>query len=204
MKKENNKKSNVNIRALCVTGIMSALGALLMLVEFPLPMLIPAFIKMDFSELPALITTYSFGPAYGVGVCFLKNVLHLISGSTMGIGELSNFVLGSVLVLIAGLFYKKKKTKKSAVLGAAVGSLVTAVVCVFTNYFIVYPLYCKVLGLTMEAIIGMYQELLPSVGSLFTALLIFNLPFTFAKGMIDTLLCALIYKPVSPLLHGRK
>ena len=62
----------------------------------------------------------------------------------------------------------------------------------------------EVLGLTMEAIIGMYQELLPSVGSLFTALLIFNLPFTFAKGMIDTLLCALIYKPVSPLLHGRK
>ncbi len=204
MKKENNKKSNVNIRALCVTGIMSALGALLMLVEFPLPMLIPAFIKMDFSELPALITTYAFGPAYGVGVCFLKNVLHLISGSTMGIGELSNFVLGSVFVLIAGLFYKKKKTKKSAVLGAAVGSLVTAIVCVFTNYFIVYPLYCKVLGLTMEAIIGMYRELLPSVGSLFTALLIFNLPFTFAKGMIDTLLCALIYKPVSPLLHGRK
>ena len=90
MKKENNKKSNVNIRALCVTGIMSALGALLMLVEFPLPMLIPAFIKMDFSELPALITTYAFGPVYGVGVCFLKNVLHLISGSTMGIGELSN------------------------------------------------------------------------------------------------------------------
>lgn len=204
MKKENNKKSNVNIRALCVTGIMSALGALLMLVEFPLPMLIPAFIKMDFSELPALITTYAFGPAYGVAVCFLKNVLHLISGSTMGIGELSNFVLGSVLVLIAGLFYKKNKTKKSAVLGASVGSLVMAAVCVFTNYFIVYPLYCKVLGLTMEAIIGMYQELLPSVGSLFTALLIFNLPFTFAKGMIDTLLCALIYKPVSPLLHGRK
>lgn len=204
MKKENNKKSNVNIRALCVTGIMSALGALLMLVEFPLPMLIPAFIKMDFSELPALITTYAFGPAYGVAVCFLKNVLHLISGSTMGIGELSNFVLGFVLVLIAGLFYKKNKTKKSAVLGASVGSLVMAGVCVFTNYFIVYPLYCKVLGLTMEAIIGMYQELLPSVGSLFTALLIFNLPFTFAKGMIDTLLCALIYKPVSPLLHGRK
>lgn len=204
MKKENNKKSNVNIRALCVTGIMSALGALLMLVEFPLPMLIPAFIKMDFSELPALITTYAFGPAYGVAVCFLKNVLHLISGSTMGIGELSNFVLGSVLVLIAGLFYKKNKTKKSAVLGASVGSLVMACVCVFTNYFIVYPLYCKVLGLTMDAIIGMYQELLPSVGSLFTALLIFNLPFTFAKGMIDTLLCALIYKPVSPLLHGRK
>ena len=187
-----------------MTGIMSALGALLMLVEFPLPMLIPAFIKMDFSELPALITTYAFGPAYGVAVCFLKNVLHLISGSTMGIGELSNFVLGSVLVLIAGLFYKKKKTKKSAVSGAAIGSLVMAVVCVFTNYFVVYPLYCKVLGLTMEAIIGMYQELLPSVGSLFTALLIFNLPFTFAKGMIDTLLCALIYKSVSPLLHGRK
>ncbi len=204
MKKENNKKSNVNIRALCVTGIMSALGALLMLVEFPLPMLIPAFIKMDFSELPALITTYAFGPVYGVGVCFLKNVLHLISGSTMGIGELSNFVLGSVLVIIAGLFYKKNKTKKSAVLGAFIGSLVMAAVSVFTNYFIVYPLYCKVLGLTMEAIIGMYKEILPSVGDLFTALLIFNLPFTFAKGMIDTLLCALIYKPVSPLLHGRK
>ena len=201
-KKKTRKKAN--LRAVCVTAIMGALGAVLMLLEFPLPMLIPPFIKLDFSELPALITTFAFGPGYGVGVCLIKNVLHLISGSTMGIGELSNFILGSIFVLIAGLFYKRRKTKKSAVLGAALGSFVMAAVCVFTNYFVVYPLYCKVLGLTMEAIIGMYKEILPSVGSLFSALVIFNLPFTFAKGMIDTLLCSFIYKPMSPLLHGKK
>ena len=202
MKNKKKKTNKQNLRAICVTAIMGALGAVLMLLEFPLPMLIPPFIKLDFSELPALITTFAFGPGYGVGVCLLKNLLHLISGSTMGIGELSNFILGTIFVLIAGLFYKKKRTKTSAIVGAAVGALVMAVVSVFTNYFVVYPLYCKVLGLTMEAIIGMYKEILPSVGDLFTALLIFNLPFTFAKGMIDTLICALIYKPISPLLKG--
>ena len=68
----------MNTRAIAVTGILGAVGFVLMLLEFPLAFLIPSFIKFDFSELPALIAAFSFGPFYGVLVCLIKNLLHLL------------------------------------------------------------------------------------------------------------------------------
>jgi riboflavin transporter FmnP len=56
----------------------------------------------------------------------------------------------------------------------------------------------------MEAIIGAYEAILPGVDNLFEALLIFNVPFTFVKGLISVLITVLVYKPLSPLLHGYK
>ena len=195
------KQNQVNIRKLCVIAIMSALGAVLMFVEFPLPMLIPPFIKMDFSEVPALITTFAFGPVSGVTVCLLKNLLHLPFGSSMGIGELANFIFGAVFTGVAGLIYKHKHNRKWAAVSCVVGALAMSVVCVFVNYWLIYPLYTKVLGLSTEAIVGMYSEI-HQVNSLMAALAIFNLPFTFAKGLIDSVICFLIYKPLSPILKG--
>ena len=197
------KNKKLNVRAMCVIAIMSALGAVLMFVEFPLPMLIPPFIKLDFSEVPALITTFALGPGPGVAVCLLKNLLHLPFGSSMGIGELANFIFGAVFTFVAGLIYRKKHNRKWAAISCVIGSLAMAVVCVFVNYFLIYPLYSRVLGLTTETIVGMYSEIC-SVNSLMAALTIFNLPFTFAKGMIDSLICFLIYKPLSPILKGNR
>ena len=79
-----------------------------------------------------------------------------------------------------------------------------AVLSVPFNYFLVYPAYEVFYGMPMEAIIGAYQVILPSVDNLLECLLIFNLPFTFCKGLIDAIICFLIYKPLSPLLHGQK
>ena len=85
-----------------------------------------------------------------------------------------------------------------------VGCAVMAVLSVPFNYFLVYPAYEVFYGMPMEAIIGAYQVILPSVDNLLECLLIFNLPFTFCKGLIDAIICFLIYKPLSPLLHGQK
>ena len=71
-----------------VVGIMSAIGFVLMMLEFPLPFLIPGFIKFDFSELPALITAFAYGPLSGVLVCLVKNLLHLFFTTSAGVGEL--------------------------------------------------------------------------------------------------------------------
>ena len=79
-----------------------------------------------------------------------------------------------------------------------------AVVSVPYNYFIVYPAYVVLYHLPLEAIIGMYQAILPSADSLMKCLVIFNLPFTLVKGLLDAVLCMVIYKPLSPILHGRK
>ena len=103
-------KKPVNIRYITVTAMLSAVAFILMFLDFSVPFM-PGFIKMDISELPALIGAFSMGPACGVIVCLVKNLLHLLVTTTGGVGELSNFSLGAVFVLTAGLIYKKKKSR---------------------------------------------------------------------------------------------
>lgn len=188
----------INIRALAVGAIMSALGFALMMIEISVP-LMPAFIKFDFSELPALITSFAFGPISGIIVCLIKNLLHLFFTGTMGVGELANFLMGAFFVGTAGVIYNSKKNRTGALLGSLIGSAAMGISCVFINYYIVYPIY-SVLLMPADVILSFYQDILPSIDGLFEALLIFNLPFTFLKGIIDSVLCFVIYKKLSPIL----
>lgn len=186
-------------RKITVTGMLSAIAFILMYLDFSVPFM-PSFIKMDLSELPALIGSFALGPVSGVIICLIKNLLHLMKTTTGGVGELSNFILGATFVFVAGLFYQKMKTKKGALLGSVVGALAMAVISIITNYFIVYPIYTNFMP--MEAIIGAYQAILPAVDSLLKCLIIFNMPFTFIKGMLSVLITFLIYKRLSPILKG--
>ncbi len=191
-----------SVRAVAVCAMLSAVAFVLMLMDFPLPFLIPDFVKMDVSELPSLLASFALGPIYGVVVCLVKNLLHLLMTTTAGIGELCNFLMGVCFTIPAGLIYRKFRTHKGAVISALVGSLVMAVLSVPINYFISYPFYTSFMPL--DAIIGMYQEIRPSANGLLECLITFNAPFTLLKGLLTSLICFLIYKPLSPILHGRK
>lgn len=197
-------KTKNHIRELTVTAMLSAVGFVLMMIDFSLPMFIPFFVKMDISELPALLASFSLGPVYGVAVCLVKNILAAIfHGSTGGIGEVCNFLLGAAFTATAGLIYKHRKSRKSAAIGALVGAVIMALVSVPVNYFITYPVYAQMFG-GMDLILGAYQELNPNADSLLFCLVMFNMPFTFVKGVLDTVICFLIYKPLSPILHGHR
>ena len=191
---------------LTVAAMLSAVAFILMFIEFPVPMLIPAFIKMDFSDLPALLGAFALGPVYGVIISFMKNLLHIVikGTSTACVGELSNFILGAIFSAVAGYLYKHHKSRKTAIIGAVAGAVAMGVLSVPSNYFVVYPAYVQVYHMPLEAILGMYQAILPSADSLIKCLILFNLPFTLVKGLLDAVLCMLIYKPVSPILHGRR
>lgn len=196
------QRNNVKtVRKLTVTAIMSALSFGLMMIDFSVPIM-PAFIKFDISELPALITAFAYGPGYGVLVCLLKNALHLPVSSTQFVGELSNFLMGAVFVFVAGLFYKIKRTRNFALIGSLVGNLAMAVACFAVNYFITYPIYMKIL-IPEEAILGMYKAILPSMDSIWKSILVFNVPFTFVKGLASVGITFLIYRKISPLLKGK-
>lgn len=196
----------INVRDLTVAAMLSAVAFILMFIEFPLPMLIPSFVKMDFSDLPALLGAFSLGPVYGIVISFMKNLLHMVikGTSTAGVGELCNFMLGAAFSFVAGFVYRKKKTRSGAILGAVLGAVAMGLFSVPSNYFITYPAYIRFYHMPLEAILGMYQAILPSADSLIKCLLIFNMPFTLVKGLLDAVLCMLIYKPLSPILHGRK
>ena len=197
------QNSTSKVRVLTGTAMLGAVAAVLMYLEFPIPIM-PAFVKLDVSALPALIASFAYGPVSGILVCLIKNLIKLPSTSTAAVGELFNFVMGALFVGVAGLIYKRNKTRKGAIVGALLGALVMAVVSVPYNYFIVYPAYVVMYHLPLDAIIGMYQAINPNVNGLLACLLVFNLPFTFVKGALDAVLCFLVYKPLSPILHGRK
>ncbi len=164
----------------------------------------PSFIKLDLSELPALMAGFALGPVWGVVVCFIKNVLHLTISQTGGIGELSNFILGASFVLPAALIYKHKKTKTNAIIGAIVGALIMGIISFPSNLFVVYPFYYNFMP--KEVIIEAYQALVPfaKISSIEQCLLFFNVPFTFVKGMLSAIITILIYQPLRPLLKGNK
>lgn len=193
-------RSSRRVRALTVTAMLSAISFVLMFLDFAVPFM-PTFVKMDISELPALLAAFAFGPVYGVMVCLVKNLIHLLITTTSGAGELCNFLLGACFVLPAGFIYQRAKSRKGAIAGALVGAVVMGVLSVPLNYYISYPVYAKFMPI--DAILEMYRAIRPSANGLLECLITFNAPFTLVKGLLDALLCFLIYKPLSPILHGK-
>ena len=191
----------VNIRYMAVTAMLSAVAFILMFFEFSVPFM-PAFVKLDLSELPALIGAFSMGPLCGVLVCLVKNLLHVLITTTGGVGELSNFVLGAAFVLPAGFIYKRKKSRKTAIIGSLTGTVLMALISVVSNYFVMYPFYTAFLP--MDEIIAMYQAIFPGVNGLLECLIVFNMPFTFIKAMISVVITFLVYNHLVPILTMNK
>ncbi|MFN2927014.1 ECF transporter S component [Lachnospiraceae bacterium YH-ros2228] len=198
---ENDSKSTGIVRFLAVTGILSAAAFVLQYIEIAVPFM-PSFIKFDFSDLPALLGSFALGPVSGIVIELIKNLLHSAVSQSFGIGEISNFILGAVFVAVAGLIYKRKKTRTGALIGAFAGAAAMALISLPANIFLVYPVYYNFMP--KEVVLKMYQAIIPSVHSMNQALLLFNVPFTFVKGIISVMITMLIYKPLSPVLHGRR
>ena len=196
-------RQTFDVRKLVFTALLSAMAVVLMkFLAFKIPIM-PGFISFDFSDVPALLAALTMGPVSGVVVTLIKNLGgFLLAGSmTGGVGEISNFILGCLLVLPAGIIANRTgHTLKHVVLACLTGAVSMAVLGLVTNYFIVYPLYTAVMP--MEAILGMYKAILPSADSLIKCLLIFNMPFTFAKGLIAVLICLPLYKRLRPVFNS--
>lgn len=196
-----NKDTRFGTRYIAVTGILAAAAFALQLIEIPVPMLMPPFIKFDFSDLPALVGAFALGPVCGILIELIKNILHTFVSGSFGVGELSNFMLGAVFTGVAGAIYRSKKTRKTAVIASLAGAVAMALVSLPSNYFIVYPVYYNFMP--QDVILAAYQAIIPSMKSILQCLICFNVPFTFIKGMLDVLITLLIYKKLSPILKGQ-
>ena len=123
--------------------------------------------------------------------------------SDRNVSQMVGTALGGILGAVIGNQVTHHRDSGTAI-GAIAGAAAMAVFSVPSNYFITYPAYVQFYHMPLEAILGMYQAILPSADSLIKCLVIFNMPFTLVKGLLDAVLCLLIYKPLSPILHGRK
>ena len=180
--------------------MLTAAAVVLQYLEIPIPF-IPSFIKLDFSDMPELIGAFAYGPVARIIIALIKNVIHLAASQSGYIGELSNFILGAAFAGTAGLIYKKKKTMKGALVGGIAGALCMAILSFPSNLFIVYPFYYNFMP--KEAVLQAYQAIVPSMETIEQSLLVFNVPFTLIKGIFCVIISMLIYKPLSPFLHGK-
>ena len=190
----------ISVRKLTVTALLGATATILMFLSFGLPIL-PSYLKVDFSEMPALLASFSLGPVYGAAVCLIKNVINLFATTTGGIGELCNFLIGVLFVVPAGLIYRRRPSRKTALIGMIVGTLVMSAGSILVNYFIVYPTYQAFMSEQM--IVDMYSAIVPAADTILKGILIFNLPLTFAKAVLDSIITFALYKRLSPVLKGK-
>ncbi len=195
-------KNRARVHWMAKTGILSAIAVLLMYLETSLPVLMPKFLKFDFSETAVLLASFSMGPLTGILVELIKNLLHLPATFTGGIGELANFVVGSSFVGTAGLIYRFRKSRSGAYLGMAAGTITMTLVACLTNYFIMIPFYIQVMGLSLQMIVdwstAVGNKLVVDLPSLIAWVFV---PFNLFKGIVISLIVGLIYKRISPLLH---
>lgn len=198
------RRSRESVRYVAKIGILSAMAAVVMLFQFPLPFLAPPFYQLDFSEVVALIGTFALGPGAGVLIELIKNLLNLLlTGTETGfVGELANFLIGCTYVLPAALFYHgKKKSLRRALIGMACGTLSLAVCGALFNYYILIPFYSTQYALPLEEIVAMGHAIFPVVQDLLTLVLFTVIPFNLVKGVLCSVITGLLYKHVSPLLH---
>lgn len=194
-------------RYLVTTAILGALAFVLQMLGFPLPFVIPVFIKFDFSDLPALVASFSMGPLWGMAVALIKNALYspiALSNPLNGgfPGLFANFTLSSVFVGIAGLVYRRKKSRAQALIGSLTGALALSLLSVPINLFITYPFYYTLVP--KDVILGLYKDILPFVENIHTCLWYFNAPFNLFKGLVVAAITFAIYKHISPLIKGVK
>lgn len=208
MQKRQGKKEKIfTTRKMAMIGMFSAISAILMILELPVPFA-PSFYKIDFSELPALIGGFAFGPVAGVMIEFCKILLKLITKgtSTALVGELANFIVGCSFILPASFLYWLKKSKKSAIFSSIVGTVLMTIVGSWLNGLYLLPTFANMFGMpllpngTGGSIVELGTMINPHIKDVTTLVLFAVVPLNLLKGSIVSLVTILIYKKLSPIL----
>lgn len=199
-----NSKRVFSTKAIAKIGTLSALAALLMLLEFPLVFLAPDFYKLDFSEVMVLLGAFSMGPVAGIVIEAIKILLNFALNGTItaGIGELANFIIGCSFVVPAAIIYQRNKTKKSAILGMIAGTIAMTIIGAIMNYYVLIPVYTKFMHIPLDAIIAKGAEVNSAITSVENLILLATTPFNLLKGIASSIITFLLYKRVSGLLHS--
>ena len=177
------RKKAMDTSKMVKIGMLSAVSIVLMMFEVALP-IFPEFLKIDISDLPALIGAVAMGPVAGVMIELVKNALHLFKTSTAGVGELANFLVGVALVVPIGFVYKKKKSLGGFIQGAIVGCIIMVLVACTFNYYILIPAYAVAFGAPIEAFVEIANKVNGSVVDLKTLIFFAIAPFNVVKAVV--------------------
>ncbi len=202
-KKTGEGNAGMNTRKMVIIGIFSAISAVLMLFEVPMPFA-PSFYKLDLSDLPAVIGGFAFGPMTGVMIEFIKILLNLILNGTQTafIGELANFIVGCSYVLPSAIIYIFKKNRQTAFISCLTATMIITIVGSSLNAFYLLPAFAKLYGMPLDALLGMGTAINPAITNMFTFVLFAVAPINLLKGGVLSVITILVYKKLSPVIKN--
>lgn len=197
------KTSAQRTRNMVWIAMLGAVAVVLMLFEFPLPFL-PPFYKIDASELPVIVGAFAMGPVAGVAIELIKILLNLLlDGTTTAfVGEFANFLIGCSYVVPASVVYYYRKSKKNAIFGLLLGTVVCAVVGCLLNAYLLLPAYSKAFHMEIADLVAMGTKVNKSINSMFTFVIFATAPLNILKCGLVSVITMLIYKPISRILKG--
>ncbi len=193
------KKPFLTTYKLVLIAILAAMAIVLYMPALQIP--IVAFYKLDFSNFVILLGGFAMGPIEALIILAVKTLVSILWSSSMGIGELADLLMGSVLILPAAIMYHNRKTRKTAIIGMAVGTLCMVFVAVLANKWIMLPFYMKAFHMDIAGILKFAN--VNGVDSEWKLLLMVTAPFNLLKGVVLSVITGLVYKPLSPILHGK-
>jgi len=192
------KKNLFTTSVLVKISILSVISYLIMFIEFPI-VFAPGFLKLDFSDIPAIIGGFALGPVAGIFIELIKNLLHFVTkSSTGGVGEIANFLIGGAFVFISSGIYHIKKNKRNAIIGCLVGTVVMSIVGALANYYILIPFYANMFPI--DAIVQMGTVVNKSIVDVKTLIYYGVVPFNIFKGIVMSVVTAILYKKVSCII----
>ncbi|UFT98187.1 ECF transporter S component [Radiobacillus kanasensis] len=178
---------------LIILALLGTISMVLMFLNFPLPFL-PQYLKIDFSEVPALLAALIFSPIAGIIVEGIKNLLYLVyTGAGDPVGVVANFLAGALFILPVSMLYHRYKGVKSLVSGLATGTIVMAVGMGVLNYFVILPAYTMFMGM---------ESMTPAIK--WASVIAGITPFNFIKGLVVSLLFVPLFVKLKPWFEKKK
>ena len=186
---------NNKLRIMIAVGMLSSISFVLMLFNFPLPAL-PPFLKVDFSDVPALIAAITMGPVAGVLVALFKNVLYwMFSGSPTGVpvGEIANFATSILFMLPVYFIYRKVSSTRGLTIGLTAGVFTMAIGMSLLNYAVFLPMYTYFLNVPA------------TTGPALTEMIVLGiLPFNLIKGILLSVIIIMLFRTMKTWLDKQR
>ncbi|WP_431029631.1 ECF transporter S component [Lysinibacillus sp. LZ02] len=184
-------KQNKKLRSFVTIAMLSSISFVLMLFNFPLPWF-PAFLQIDFSDVPALIAVITMGPVAGILVELVKNILDWIfSGAPTGVpvGHMANFATGVLFILPVYYIYKKFTTSKGLMVGLIAGTVSMSLGMALLNYVAFLPMYAYFLNFHLES----YETIVKGI-----------LPFNLVKGVLLIVIITVLFRTMKTWISKQR
>ncbi|WP_027703036.1 ECF transporter S component [Metaclostridioides mangenotii] len=197
-----NRQTSLKTRTLVMMAILSTISFILMYIEMPIPGIFPDFLKIDISDIPAILGGMSFSPIVGVGIVVVKNIVRAITATTTGgVGEIANALIGGAYVFVICYIYKKSTDIKGVIAGIILGTLAMTVVGAVVNYFITLPFYGQLMGL--DAIINLGSVINHRITDLLSFVIWMIVPFNILKGTLLSICSVVLFKKMGHIINNK-